>query len=219
MSKKIIFTEFEIGKIKSPYSDGLSCEKIGKEMGISKQPIKGMLHNLGLIRKGYSTGVKLNITNEQKDKIREMYLGYYSISEIAYSVGLSKPMIDKLLQNSGYRRDKSSGVSIGLVKRYRGMKYDDYMKIVNEFYQYELEVLKITRRQQIESLQHFLKRGSSGVNGAYHLDHKYSIIEGFKNNINPNIIGDIKNLEFIPWEENIKKRTKCSITIDELINN
>ena len=31
--------------------------------------------------------------------------------------------------------------------------------------------------------------------------------------------GGIKNLEFIPWEENVKKRTKCSITINELINN
>lgn len=28
--------------------------------------------------------------------------------------------------------------------------------------------------------------------------------------------GDIKNLEFIPWLENIKKRTKCSITIEDL---
>jgi len=29
-------------------------------------------------------------------------------------------------------------------------------------------------------------------------------------------IGNIKNLEFISWQENIKKRTKCSITIEEL---
>ncbi len=41
-------------------------------------------------------------------------------------------------------------------------------------------------------------------------------IEGFRTNIKPEIIGNIKNLEFIPWEENIKKRTKCSITIEEL---
>ena len=32
------------------------------------------------------------------------------------------------------------------------------------------------------------------------------------------IIGNIKNLEFIPWEENVKKRTNCSINITELIN-
>ena len=62
------------------------------------------------------------------------------------------------------------------------------------------------------------KRGVSGVEGNYHLDHKYSILEGYKNNISPEVIGNIKNLKFIPWEENIKKRTKNSITINELIN-
>lgn len=53
--------------------------------------------------------------------------------------------------------------------------------------------------------------------GNFHLDYKYSILEGYKNNISPEIIGNIKNLEFIPWEENIKKRTKNYITINELI--
>ena len=69
----------------------------------------------------------------------------------------------------------------------------------------------------IYKLSNYGKRGVSGVNGNYHLDHKYSILEGYKNKISPEIIGNIKNLEFIPWEENIKKRTKNSITINELI--
>ena len=55
------------------------------------------------------------------------------------------------------------------------------------------------------------------LDGNFHLDHKFSIVEGFNQNIDPSIIGDIKNLKFIPWEENVKKRTKCSITINELI--
>jgi len=77
--------------------------------------------------------------------------------------------------------------------------------------------MRITNQQRIYELSNYQKRGNSGVDGAHHLDHKYSILEGFKNKISPTIIGDIKNLEFIPWEENIKKRTKCSITINELI--
>jgi hypothetical protein len=40
----------------------------------------------------------------------------------------------------------------------------------------------------------------------------------FKHNIKPEIIGNIKNLEFIPWKENLKKRANCSITIEKLIN-
>jgi hypothetical protein len=77
-------------------------------------------------------------------------------------------------------------------------------------------VYSITKQQSIHLLDNYEKRNNSGIEGAYHLDHKYSIIEGFRNNIKPEIIGNIKNLEFIPWEENIKKRTKCSITIEEL---
>lgn len=46
---------------------------------------------------------------------------------------------------------------------------------------------------------------------------KKILSEGFKNNIKPQIIADLNNFEFIPWEENVKKRTKCSITKEELI--
>jgi ribosomal protein L37AE/L43A len=74
---------------------------------------------------------------------------------------------------------------------------------------YESGVMKVTNQQPINELPNYKKRGNSGVLGSYHLDHKYSILEGFKNKISPKIIGGIKNLEFIPWEENIKKRTKC----------
>ena len=62
----------------------------------------------------------------------------------------------------------------------------------------------------------FEKRGISGIDGNYHLDHKFSIVEGFKQKINPLVIGDITNLEFLPWQENIKKRTRCSINKKEL---
>lgn len=52
----------------------------------------------------------------------------------------------------------------------------------------------------------------------YSLDHKYSIKEGFLNNIDPGIIGHYKNLEVILFKENSSKKTKCSITLDELLS-
>jgi len=53
--------------------------------------------------------------------------------------------------------------------------------------------------------------------GSYSVDHKYSKIMGFRNNIEPRIIGSFVNLEVIPFEENSKKKRKCSITKEELI--
>lgn len=53
----------------------------------------------------------------------------------------------------------------------------------------------------------------------YHLDHKYSISEGFKNNIPPYIISSIHNLQILTEKDNISKNSKCSISKNELFNN
>jgi hypothetical protein len=59
-----------------------------------------------------------------------------------------------------------------------------------------------------------LKRGNK--DGEYHLDHKFSISEGFKNNIPPFIIGSYHNLEYIPNKDNLSKLSSCSIDINML---
>jgi hypothetical protein len=52
----------------------------------------------------------------------------------------------------------------------------------------------------------------------YHLDHKYSITEGFRNCIPPYIIGSYCNLEIIPSRLNEQKGANCSITKEDLFN-
>ena len=212
------FTETEKQRIINLYlNEKMSCKVIGEHYGVSREPIQRLIKASGILRTGISNGVKINLTLEQKDIIKFMYLEqYYSAKEIAKKIGLTNSFIDKYLASSGFRRNTSEGVSIGLVKRYSGTNYSDYLKNLPEFKKYTSKVLKITRTQPINELKNFEKRGRSGINGAYHLDHKYSITEGFKNKISPEIIGSVKNLEFIPWEENVKKRTKCSITIQQL---
>jgi hypothetical protein len=53
--------------------------------------------------------------------------------------------------------------------------------------------------------------------GNYHLDHKFSIHEGFKNNLSPHIISALENLEILTEYQNCSKQSKCSITLEELI--
>lgn len=50
----------------------------------------------------------------------------------------------------------------------------------------------------------------------YHLDHKYSVYDGFVNNIPPYILADVSNLEILPQKDNLVKYTNSSITLDEL---
>lgn len=213
------FTLYDINNIMKKYKEGFSIQKISELYGVSKSPIKRVLKNENLIRKGYSNGKKIELSEYQTTKIKDLYLCEFKNSiEIANQLDLKKSFVDKHLANCGYRRNRSEGVSVGLVTRHRGIKYNDYLKIIDQLHKYKSDVMKITRQQPIRELLNYDKRGVSGIEGSYHLDHKFSISEGFKNNISSDIIGNVKNLEFIPWDENLKKRTKCSITIKELIN-
>lgn len=51
----------------------------------------------------------------------------------------------------------------------------------------------------------------------FHIDHKFSISEGFKQRIPLWIISNRNNLELLPKVENLRKNSKCSIGYDELI--
>lgn len=50
------------------------------------------------------------------------------------------------------------------------------------------------------------------------MDHKYSIREGFSNNIPPYILAHVGNLEIITGAKNLAKHARCSITLDQLFD-
>jgi hypothetical protein len=218
MSKKIFFNDNEVNDIIFQYTElKLSCSEIGKKYNTSKLPITNLLKELKLLRKGYSNGKKLLIDDSQKNYMIKLFSEDLKTSkEISEIMNLNVNFVCKFLKSLGYKRDKSLGTSIGMVKRFSGIPYDEFLKKLNEFKLYKKKVISITKKQSIHELPNFNKRGVSGIDGNYHLDHKFSIVEGFKQNINPEFIGNINNLEFIPWIDNIKKRTNCSINKKEL---
>lgn len=103
--------------------------------------------------------------------------------------------------------------SIKIIESITGLSYDDYNALLSEKDLYWKYVWKITNNQPIHLLENHEKRGRAGKENAYHLDHIISIWHGFCNDISPYIIGDISNLRFITWEENLQKGR----TIDEKI--
>ena len=62
-------------------------------------------------------------------------------------------------------------------------------------------VWEFTEEQPLRILENFDKRGWKN----HHLDHIYPISMGFVNKISPKKIGNIKNLRFIPYKENLSK--------------
>jgi hypothetical protein len=91
----------------------------------------------------------------------------------------------------------------------------------DDFHHYRYKVYKCMKKfeEQIKKLPNYDLRGHANKPGTYHLDHKYSIAEGFKNNVPVHIIGNIANLEMISARNNLSKCRACSIDLDTLINN
>lgn len=165
--------------------------------------------------------VDLNIQKEEMlnrhDIIKNLYLvENLSTTEIGKKLGVSSTIPQRILKKYNLTRDIGYAQEIQNANSL-GLTHDEYISGLPVFKKYKKNVTKITNKQNIKNLPNNNKRGKCGVKGAYQLDHKYSILEGFKNGIEPEIIGNIYNLEFIPWEENIKKGSKCSITLLELL--
>ena len=81
---------------------------------------------------------------------------------------------------------------------------------LKEFELYKLNVDKFTRLSlQMNNMNNIDKRGKK-----FHLDHKYSKADGFLNNIPPEIVGHISNLEIVDQHYNSSKQHKSDIDIE-----
>ncbi len=66
---------------------------------------------------------------------------------------------------------------------------------------YYAMVWEVTEEQPLQILENSDKRGWKN----HHLDHIYPIAMGFHNKIPPKKVGNIKNLRFIPYKDNLSK--------------
>tara|TARA_S200002703_G_scaffold149892_1_gene147846 strand:+ start:1509 stop:2345 length:837 start_codon:yes stop_codon:yes gene_type:complete len=90
---------------------------------------------------------------------------------------------------------------------------------IPEFIKYKNKVSVLTKHQPLDKLDNIEKRGNLGYNeDAYHIDHIYSVYDGFLNDVDPSIIASFPNLQCIPARENISKRHRSAITLNELFN-
>ena len=110
----------------------------------------------------------------------------------------------KRLNNSLTQEQRLQGIATRLGYE----TYTDYEAIRPAKDKYKALVQKLTEQQPIQTLENHDKRGLCGVIGAYQLDHIYPISKGFENNIEPEVIAHIDNLQIIPWKENLLKSNK-----------
>ena len=91
------------------------------------------------------------------------------------------------------------------------------VELRDEYREYHDKVVKITNKQDLSTLTNIEKRGVIGKDeDAYHVDHIFSIYDGFMNDVPADVIGNICNLQCIPGLINITKRNDSWITLKEL---
>lgn len=96
-----------------------------------------------------------------------------------------------------------------------GMDYDYYYDtFLDKLLSYRKKVWAETKKQKLSTLENYDKRGK-GKND-FHLDHIFSIKQGFIENVDPKIIGNISNLRMILSSENLSKNMKCDIDLEKL---
>ena len=71
---------------------------------------------------------------------------------------------------------------------------------------YYAQVWEVTEKQPLYILENSGNRGWKN----YHLDHIYPIALGYSQGMAPEKIGNIKNLRFIPYQENLNKGAKLT---------
>ena len=100
---------------------------------------------------------------------------------------------------------------IKYILKKENITYEEYKKkYLSDKKEYYNNVIRITNMQPVYFLENYERRGIK----KYHLDHIYPISKGFKNKIPPELIGNINNLQFIWWEDNLKKSNKIGEEYD-----
>lgn len=168
-------------------------------------------------------GLSLDYARKKIRAIHDKKIGKDGYREKLELAGYSTEEINKLIKfsrgNCSRKKLGDKGFEERILKARQTFEKNGHwipLKDMSDYSLYRRAVWYYTNVNSLHEMKHHDKRGLAGVYGAYQLDHKYSIQQGYINGISPELIGSAKNLEFIPWEENAKKQSACSIEIEEL---
>lgn len=174
----------------------------------------GILKRNETIIKKYGSLENYNIfLKERRRQILNEKLGVDNVFQLNYVKDKSKKTkIEKYGYEFWNNKDKTR-----LIRIKNGTQIND--DLINSFLDYKKIIVNrsttIYRNNTKEINPNNLKRGIKH----YHIDHKYSIKQGFLNNIPIEIITHPCNLNMIWWKDNLEKQDRCDINMNELISN
>lgn len=149
---------------------------------------------------------------------------------------MTKPMIDFWKIDSSTREEiiqkrrntmlsKTPEEKVEITKKKFATRYNMSMELIDRWYE-DKESKELYYRAVWEYTEisynynkhiidpHNLRGFTDGTE--YHLDHTYSIMQGFIYSVDPKIIGHACNLQILSAVDNLTKSAECWITLDEL---
>ena len=234
----------ELHKEQIPWNKGIPCTEITKNK-ISKK-IKG--NNHPMYNQPRSEETKRKISKARKhtiEQIQELYPTFAKEEEMRYNpeekeiqVHCKYSECENSKENGGwftptynqfycriYSLEKENGNDGAYLYCSEECKQECclyYFKSdpnsLTKRKKYNIKIWKITNKSYKKYYQQIKNSEYRGIEHGYALDHKFSIYDGFINNVDPKIIGHYKNLECIPESKNLKKNKNSSITLEELKN-
>ena len=88
----------------------------------------------------------------------------------------------------------------------------------DEFKLYRLRVNNLTEKTYRKYKKIINPNSFIRGRNKYHLDHKFSVYDGFINNISPLLISSVDNLQMLSESDNISKHKRSTISIREILS-
>ena len=179
-----------------------------------------------------------NSNNEHVSKRNETIVNKYGSFENYKKItmntvienNLSKYGVEYVVQTEEFKKNRKET----LFKKYGSDKYNNpnktketRIKNGTQIDDNDVERLDIYKRSAINRTLTIYYNNSENINienlergnKSYHIDHKFSLKQGYLHNIPIEIISHPVNLELIYYKDNLVKQDKCSISLIDLFSN
>ena len=143
--------------------------------------------------------------NRKKNRWKNLSEDASNKLKLKVSNSVKKTVSKRSLEN---KRKVGKNISDGKIK----FGYAIPREQLPAFKLYKSKVWNETKKHKLNLLEHYNLRGKN----SYHLDHQYSIWQGFIDNTPVEIVGHICNLKMIKYKENLSKHTKCNLSLTDL---
>jgi transposase-like protein len=187
MTNKIGYNQYpNLEEFKQLYMN-MSQEQLANYYQCNKKRVNKWIKYFGLnLRpRGGGNNRKYKFSKEKIEKLLKLN---YSIDEVCEILNMKRSSLYSWMKKYGVKKIRNS----------------------TEYEQYQRKVRWLTEKNYVSEKSiinpNNYPRTLCGVDGGYQLDHILGVYECFNSNISEEECASIKNLQMIPWKENLKKR-------------